>query len=159
MAQKEPFSARYSLPARLADNLDEMTWENVSKMSPDFQINVEEHRIEARRTLRELQLSRLLLLDRIRQGSKDGRIDPKLLVEAVRLLERAEEVSKLYGIDLSEFARFLFLVSEKLKREKLAKHRGFLEQPGAISGMRPMNDLPRAFAPARKRKPKKGRKK
>ena len=131
MASKEvvelPFSARYSLPARVSENLGEVSWETVAQLSGDFQASVENKQGKVRKIIKELQMSRLLLMDRIRQGSHSGRIDPKLLVDVVRLLQRCEEVAVQYDLDLHEFSTFLYLVSEKLKKEKIARYRGARE--------------------------------
>ena len=45
----------------------------------------------------------------------------------VRLLQRCEEVAVQYDLDLHEFSTFLYLVSEKLKKEKIARYRGARE--------------------------------
>ena len=119
-----PFSARYALPAQVSGNLGEVSWETVAQLSNDFQVQVEEKSGKARKIIKELQMSRLLLMDRIRQGSHSGRIDPQLLVDVVKLLQRCEEVAVQYDLDLHEFSTFLYLISEKLKKEKIAKYRG-----------------------------------
>ena len=127
MAQKReelPFSARYSLPAQVSGNLGEVSWETVAQLSGDFQVKAEEKSGKAKKIIKELQMSRLLLMDRIRQGSRGGKIDPQLLVDVVRLLQRCEEVAVQYDLDLHEFSTFLYLISEKLKKEKIARHSG-----------------------------------
>ncbi len=119
-----PFSARYSLPSQVSNNLGEVSWETVSELSVDFQVDIKEKRGKVKKLLKELQMSRLLLLDRIKHGMKSGRADPKLLVDIVRLIQRCEKIARQYDIDLNQFSTFLYLVSEKLKKEKLAKHKG-----------------------------------
>ncbi|MCX8194819.1 MAG: hypothetical protein N3G22_01805 [Candidatus Micrarchaeota archaeon] len=132
----EPFSARYSLPAQVSATLKEVSWESVVQLSSDFQIKVEQKSSRVRKVIKEIQLSRILLMDRIRQGNKTGRLDPKLLVDTVRLLQRCEEIAKEYDIDLHEFSSFLYLVAEKLKKEKLAKIPG----RGEMAHFKPMKD-------------------
>lgn len=120
-----PFSARYSLPAQVADNLGEVSWETVAQLSCDFQAKSEHKGSEVKKVIKELQMTRLLLMDRIKNSTREGgRIDPQLLVDIVRLLQRCEEVTQQYEIDLKDFSSFLYLVSEKLKKEKLAFHQG-----------------------------------
>lgn len=131
-----PFSARYSLPLRVSEGLGEVSWDTVAELSVDYQAKAEGRREEVRKVIKELQMARLLLMDRIRQGSQGGRIDPKLLVEVVRLLQRCEEVSEEYEIDLKDFSSFLFMISEKLKREKLARHHG----SASMKGMSPIKE-------------------
>jgi hypothetical protein len=111
---------------QVSENLGEVSWETVAQLSGDFQASVKDKQGKARKIIKELQMSRLLLMDRIRQGSP-GRIDPKLLVDVVRLLQRCEEVAAQYDLDLHEFSTFLYLVSEKLKKEKIARYRGSKE--------------------------------
>lgn len=124
-----PFSARYSLPAQVADNLGEVSWETVAQLSSDFSVSAERKTSKVKKIIKELQMTRLLLMDRIRQCSKDWKIDPKLLVDVLRLLQRCEEVAQGYELDLQEFTSFLYLVSEKLKKEKLAHHQGQAARP------------------------------
>ena len=127
MAQKTselPFSARYALPVQVSQDLGEVSWETVAQLSGDFQVKVENRESKVKKIIKELQMSRLLLMERIRQGSRSGRIEPKLLVDIVRLLQRCEEVAAQYDVDLHEFSTFLFLISEKLKKEKIAKYQG-----------------------------------
>ncbi len=129
-AQKQddlPFSARYSLPAQLASSLGEVTWESVAQLSTEFQVRNEQKGSRVKKVIKEIQMTRMLLLDRIRTCSRAGKIDPKLLVDITHLLQRCEELAGQYEIDLREFSTFLFLISEKLKKEKLAKISGHRE--------------------------------
>ncbi|MEM4634197.1 MAG: hypothetical protein QW275_03520 [Candidatus Anstonellaceae archaeon] len=123
-AEDVPFSARYSLPAQVAENLGDVSWETVAQISKDFTISAEQKSSKVKKIIKELQMTRLLLIERIKQSSKEGRIDPKLLVDVVRLLRKCEEVAKEYELDLQDFTSFLYLISEKLKKEKLARHHG-----------------------------------
>jgi hypothetical protein len=131
-----PFSARYSLPVQVAEDLKDVSWETVVELSSDFQFKAEEKRSKVRSLIRELQLTRMLLVGKIKRGTKDGRIDPRLLVELVKLLQRCEEVTKEYEVDLGDFSNFVFLLIEKLKKEKLAKHSGDRE----MRHMRPIGE-------------------
>ncbi|MCX8198111.1 MAG: hypothetical protein N3F07_02870 [Candidatus Micrarchaeota archaeon] len=123
-AEDIPFSARYSLPAQVADSLGEVSWETVAQLSKEFTVSAEEKSSKVKKIIKELQMTRLLLLDKIRHASKEGKIDPKLLVDVVKLLRKCEEVAKDYELDLRDFASFLYLIAEKLKKEKLAHHKG-----------------------------------
>jgi hypothetical protein len=132
-----PFSARYSLPLRVSEGLGEVSWETVAQLSTDFQIKTVEKRSRVKSVLRELQMTRLLLLDRIKNSARGGgAVDPKLLVGIVKLLQRCEAVSEEYDVDLKEFSSFLYLISEKLKKEKLARHAG---SPGVL-GVAPIKE-------------------
>ncbi|MCX6741504.1 MAG: hypothetical protein NTY61_03855 [Candidatus Parcubacteria bacterium] len=144
-ANELPFSARYSLPAHLSETIGEVSWESVVQLSSDFQVKVEDKSSKVKKVVKELQMSRLLLMDRIHRGTKTGRIDPQLLVDVVRLLQRSEEIAQQYEIDLREFSTFLFLLSEKLKKEKLTKHIPLLlpkrlPQFGSSKGSSPISD-------------------
>lgn len=118
-----PFSARYSLPAQVSENLRDVSWETVVDLSTEYQIHSEEKSSKVKKVLKELQMSRLILMDRIR-NSQEGAIEPRLLVDIVKLLQRSEEIAEQYDVDLHEFSKFLFLISEKLKKEKLARYHG-----------------------------------
>ena len=108
----------------MSENLGEVPWESVVQLSSDFQVRISEKRTRVRKIIKELQMSRLILLERIRKGSQEGRIDPKLLVDVVKLLQRCEGAMEEHDIDLKEFSTYLFLVAEKLKKEKMARHEG-----------------------------------
>ncbi|MCX8196712.1 MAG: hypothetical protein N3G80_00110 [Candidatus Micrarchaeota archaeon] len=138
MVEKEslPFSERYSLPVQLSQNLGELSWETVVQLSTDFQIKVEKKTGKLRKIAKELELSRLLLLEKIKAAKAGERIDPQILVDMVKLLQRCEEVTKEYEIDLRDFSTFLYLVIEKLKKERLAKYEG----KRAISEICPMKN-------------------
>jgi hypothetical protein len=123
-ANELPFSARYALPVQVSENLGDVSWESVVQLSTDFQARTDTKRTKVRKIIKELQMSRLILMERIRRGTREGRIDPQLLVDVVRLLQRCEEVAEEYDLDLKEFSTYLYLVSEKLKKEKIAKHEG-----------------------------------
>ena len=119
-----PFSARYALPLHVSENLGEVSWDAVAQLSTDFQIKCDEKGARVRKVVKELQLSRMVLMDRIRHGCRGGGIEPKLLVEITRLLQRCERMAEQYNLDLKEFSTFLHMVSEKLKKEKLARYHG-----------------------------------
>jgi len=158
-AKELPFSARYSLPAQVADNLGEVSWETVAQLSNDFTLSSERKSSKVKKIIKELQMTRLLLMDKIRQCSKDGKIDPRLLVDVVRLLQRCEEVAQDYELDLQEFTSYLYLISEKLKKEKIAHHEGRTARP-SLSTLIPIreeldNYKARSELPEKKRKKKK----
>ena len=119
-----PFSARYALPAQVSENLGDVSWESVVRLSTDFQARTADRRAKVRKVVKELQMSRLILMERISRGTREGRIDPRLLVDVVRLLQRCEEEMAEHDIDLREFSTYLYLVSEKLKKEKINRHEG-----------------------------------
>ena len=123
-ANELPFSARYSLPAQVSENLGDVSWESVVQLSTDFQARTVEKRTKVRKVIKELQMSRLILMERISRGTREGRIDPRLLVDVVKLLQRCEEAMDEHDIDLKEFSTYLYLVSEKLKKEKINRHAG-----------------------------------
>lgn len=162
MAEKTehlPFSARYSLPAQVAGNLDEVSWETVVQLSSDFQFRSEEKRTKVKKLVRELQLTRLLLMERIRRGTTEGAVDPKLLVDLVKLLQHCEDVAVEYDVDLKDFSSFVYLLIEKLKKEKLAKHSGDRE----MKEISPMEEELTSFkarseSPGKEKKPKKAKK-
>ena len=131
-----PFSARYSLPAQVAGDLKDVSWETVVELSNDYQVRADMTKSKLKKLVRELQLTRMLLMDRIRRGAKGGAMDPRLLVDLVKLLQRCEEVTQEYDIDLGEFSSFVYLMVEKLKKEKLAKHTGDRE----MGHMRPIGE-------------------
>ena len=108
------------------------------QLSVDFQVRTNDKRAKVRKVIKELQMSRLILLERISRGTREGRIDPKLLVDVVKLLQRCEEAMEEHDIDLKEFSTYLYLVSEKLKKERVTRHEG--------TGIRKIAPLREGFA-------------
>src|SRR3989344_9212895 len=154
-----PFSARYSLPAQVSGDLGEVSWETVVQLSSDFQFRSEEKRTKVKKLVRELQLTRLLLMERIRRGTSEGAADPRLLVDLVKLLQHCEDVAVEYDVDLKDFSSFVYLLIEKLKKEKLAKHSGDRE----MRSISPMEEELTSFKarsepPGRGKGAKKGKK-
>ena len=68
---------------------------------------------------KKLALARLLLASKIKQMQKTGKMDAKFLVELVNLIERTEGLLGAYEEELEEWNRFLFVLIEKMKAEKL----------------------------------------
>ena len=152
-----PFSARYSLPVQVSENLQEVSWETVVQLSSDFQVSAEDKSSKVKKVLKELQMSRLLLMDRI-QNAQQGAIEPKLLVDIVKLLQRSEEIAAQYDVDLHDFSKFLYLISEKLKREKLARYHGHAQMGSMapikedLAKMRPKGWMKRKISRKKARK-------
>jgi len=154
-AHELPFSARYALPAQVSQNLGDVSWESVVQLSTDFQARTSGKRDKVRKVIKELQMSRLILMERISKGTREGRIDPQLLVDVVRLLQRCEEIAEEYDVDLRDFSTYLYLVSEKLKKEKIAKHEGAMAMAHAM----PMKEGPGGGERARGNARKSGKRK
>jgi hypothetical protein len=124
--QTLPFSLRYSFPAHIAENIDHLSWDTVIQLSSDFTISSKEKSEKIRKIIKELHMTRLILLEKIRANLAGGKIDPKILVDVVHLLEKCERLADEYDIDLQNFTSFLYVIVEKLKKEKLAYHKGTL---------------------------------
>lgn len=112
------------LPSHLSARLDEMSWEAIADLSTSFEAKIQERKPEVVKLHKEISMTRLLLLERAREQGEYGKVDPALLVDMVRLLERCENLTSQYGMDLDEFNKFLTLMVAKVKRHKLIRHEG-----------------------------------
>lgn len=124
MEAKSPLSPtyRFILPEGFRRELASMEWESLSQFASDLTFRSEHEREETQRLLRELEFTRLILLTHI-SHAKHRRPDTKMLVKLVRLLGRCESLARSYEIDLSDFALFLTIVIEKMKKERLIVYR------------------------------------
>lgn len=149
--------ARYDIPAHIFSRLDEMSWETLIEMSSGFCIRAGERKPELMRLQKQLSMARMLLVERAREQGDLGRVDPKLLVDLVRLLERCERMSAHYRMDLEEFNQFVYLMILKVKKHRLARHEGRAGAPvgQAISHYSPIDED--EWERLKKRSEKKGR--
>ncbi len=106
-----------------------MSWETVVALSSEFGAHLREKRPELARLHKELAMTRLLLMEKAREQGAGSRVDPRLLVDLVRLLERSEKAAAGGGMDLDRFNTFVYLMIQKVKTERLARHEG--EERGA----------------------------
>lgn len=130
-------SARYALPSQVAEHIGDMPWETVIGMASSMSARHESHSPEVRKLSKEIALKRLILLEKARVCSAEGKFDPRLLVDLVRLLEKCERMAKDYEMDLGDFNTFLYLLIAKVKKEKLARHE---PQKRQIAGFSPMDE-------------------
>lgn len=128
-------SARPPLPAHLSENLQDLSWDTLMDMGGDFSARSRTRTPALARLEKEVHLSRLLLMERAREQHADGALDPRLLADTVRLLERCEDAARQHQADWGEFNAFLQLVLEKVKKSKLARHDG----PRAPRSRRPFS--------------------
>jgi hypothetical protein len=114
-----PFAEKYSLPEDLHAQLHNVSWESIVEMAGDFTVVSAESAEQNRKLKKEIEVLRAILLDRIKRASRKNSFDSRLLCDVVRLLERCEAMTGRNELDTNEFRMFLFLIIEKLKREKL----------------------------------------
>jgi hypothetical protein len=134
-ASEERLSA-LNLPNGVSTGFHEMSWDKIIDLSADFRARIDETRPEACRLSKELHFSRMLLLEKMReQSGKSAQIDPKILVDLYKLLAKSERFAQEYSVNLDEYNMFLYLLIQKAKKEKLARHEGNAgrraPQPGA----------------------------
>ncbi len=118
----ETFSARYGLPTHIVQNIGDTPWETIVTMAKEFPEHAKEKHPKIRRLQKEIAMERLLLTEMAVEQSREGRMDPKLLVDMIKLLGKCERMAQEYDLDLREYNAFLTLLIEKVKREKLARH-------------------------------------
>ncbi len=111
-----------------------MSWESVVALSPEFGAETVEKRPESERLKKELAMTRLLLMERAREQGARSQIDPRLLVDLVRLLEKSERAAEGGGIELDRFNTFVYLLIQKVKTERLARHEGEATRAGMGAG-------------------------
>jgi len=132
---------RFGMPEHLRTNLHEIEWETLANMLHELTIKFDEKKAAHRKLAKRIALTRIMLSDRIKHRAASGRMDTKLLVELVRLLEKCEADAIEHEVDMSEFLALLYALVEKMKKEKirLYHHRSFpagmpLDEFGRLKG-------------------------
>ncbi|VVB66641.1 Uncharacterised protein [Candidatus Gugararchaeum adminiculabundum] len=116
---REPFGKKYSLPEIVRDDLGNTSWETILALANHFSFDHRGKGDEIRKLSREIHMTKMILLTKISHLKERGEFDARLFSDLVRLLERCEEMSELYNVDLNEFMTFVYLLVEKMKRERL----------------------------------------
>jgi hypothetical protein len=132
------FSERYGLPSHIVQNLGETPWETIITLGRGFSDKNEGKSPQIRKLQKEISLKRMLLAEMALEQSKEGKLEPGLLVSMVKLLERCEKMAQEYDMDLRDFNSFLALLIEKAKREKLHRHEG--EAKRSITHFAPIDE-------------------
>ncbi|MDE1797936.1 MAG: hypothetical protein KGH63_00835 [Candidatus Micrarchaeota archaeon] len=127
----------YRLPPHLSERLDDISWETIIDMSGSFSAKTRTKRPEVAHLHKQISMTRLLLMEKAHEQSRRQALDPAILVDLIRLLERCERLSTQYEMDLDEFNHFLYLLISKVKKEKLARHEGKVVR---MAHFRPMDE-------------------
>lgn len=110
---------KHLLPPGIETELEKMSWEAIANLAHTFQVKITRETKELRKLDREIALTRLILQERIKYGAARKGFDSKFLVDLVRLLERLEKLAIQYEVDLDEFLLFIYILIEKMKKERL----------------------------------------
>lgn len=139
--------AKFGLPEGVS--IDDISWETIMEV---FGREVHAGRtkiesiIEGRekriRLEKELIMTKLILMEEIKKASKPRiELSAKFLVKIVRLLERCDELIQAYNLEMDAWLEFLFIVIEKMKKEKLIVHKPpFKEEEIVRKEFRKMKD-------------------
>ncbi|VVB57909.1 Uncharacterised protein [Candidatus Anstonella stagnisolia] len=114
---------RFGMPEHIRTNLHEIEWETLANMLHELTIKFDEKKASHRRLAKRIALTKIMLSDRIKHRAASGRMDTKLLVELVRLLEKCEADALAHEVDMSEFLALLYALVEKMKHEKICLYR------------------------------------
>ncbi len=79
---------------------------------------------------KEIAMMRLVLVENLRRAAKGRPLDAKFLTRLLRALERSEELTKLYDVEMELWIQFLVLVVEKMKSERLITYDRLGGAPG-----------------------------
>lgn len=110
---------RFGMPEHLRSNLHDIDWDTLASMLHELTIKYDEKRASHRKLAKHIELTRVMLSDRIRHKAKEGKLDTKFLLELVRLLSRCEAMAVEHEVDMSEFLALLYALVEKMKHEKI----------------------------------------
>ncbi len=113
-------SDKYKVPDEMLENLGSISWDMLANLACDFKFDLQSEELESLRLQKELNITRAIIVDRLKSHSSGTvSVDSKFLVDIVRLLERLEAKQEKHDVRYRDFLNFLFLLIEKMKREKL----------------------------------------
>ncbi len=113
-------SDKYKVPEEMMQNLDTISWDMLANLASDFRFEFQADNLEIQRLTKELHVARAIIVDRLKSHSGGTvSVDSKFLIDLVRLLEKLEAKQEKHGVKYRDFLNFLFLLIEKMKREKL----------------------------------------
>ncbi len=110
---------RSMLPPGAVEDVGSVPWDAIANIGASIRVRSEKHGAEVRRLEKEISMMRLVLREKIADMSKTGKFDSKFLVDLLHLLERYERLSEEQGVNLDDVLMFIYLVLEKMKKEKL----------------------------------------
>ena len=131
--------SRDRIPKALIEHLDDLSWDAVANLADEFRVKTLKDTSELRAVQKELELTRMILLDKLRAtaGKEGVALDASFLKQLIGLLKRSYEISIRYEVDADSFMVLISLIIEKMKKEKLvvydSKGRTFM----SVKKMRP----------------------
>ncbi|MFH1285450.1 MAG: hypothetical protein ABIH99_02600 [Candidatus Micrarchaeota archaeon] len=119
---------KYALPNGL--NVKDVSWKALVDMLSDELLSFEGKRGELSEAIdektrekitiqRELHVTRIALAHKLEEASEQGFADTKFFMHLVKLLERSEQLAELYELELGSWLRFLHVLKEKAKGERV----------------------------------------
>ncbi len=109
---------KFQLGPSMITELHNMPWETLANLAHTLQVRVGGKRENLRAMQRQVDLTKLLIAERLKGGS-DPQFDAKFYLDLIRLLEKMEQMSIEYEVNIDEFLLFLHLLIEKMRRERL----------------------------------------
>lgn len=107
------------IPPGMEKTIERTSWGTIANLASDIKIRAARRTIEIEKLEKEIAMTKLILVGKIKEMEAKGEFEPKFLVDLVKLLDRFDKLAAQYNVDLSDFTRFIYILIEKMKKEKL----------------------------------------
>ena len=108
---------KFKLGPTMISELHNVSWETLANLSHTFKVKIDDKRSNLRIVERQVEMTKLLITEKLRD--RNPQFDAKFYLDLVRLLEKMETMAIEYEVNIDEFLLFLYLLIEKMKRERL----------------------------------------
>lgn len=153
--KNEALSSRY-LPEHIEGQLENISWESIFEMGKSHSASIAGKGEKARRLEKEMNMACLFLMEKIRDKKGAESIEPQLLVDTVRLMQKSQAMACEYELDLEKFNSFLNIILQKLKKHKMERHDG--DASAQYRSMSPLSEKIEKYKEKTERKPKNAKK-
>ena len=116
---------RFEIPKVVRENVENIDWATAANLANEFRIAAKRDSVEIRALEKKIYMHRMVLAHRLEKADEGAvEFDAKFFTRIVRLLEESEKLSRKHRVDLGEFSSFLWVILEKMKKEKLVCFEG-----------------------------------
>jgi len=121
----ETFGEKYAVPKAAMEGLENVSWMAIANLANEFRIKAKKKSVEMKNLEKKLHLNRMVIAHCLEEAHEgEHGFDAKFFTRLVRLLGETERLSRKHGADLGEFSKFLLVLIEKMKKEKLVCFEG-----------------------------------
>ena len=107
------------IPLEREKTIETTSWGTIANLATEVKVRAESRTVEMERLEKEVAMTKMILVEKIKEMDAKGKFEPKFLVSLVKLLDHFDKLATESRVDLSDFTRFIYILIEKMKKEKL----------------------------------------